>query len=176
LNTQTKKLFTEIYNDLISYADKQYKRNVSSVDIVNDLYLYLEKNPNKADSNSLSAFCYSYIYNQCSYTYRDKNNRYSNAKHSSIEDLFYIKDIEEEVDEVTLTDDAKYKLNKLQDAKHNMCSRLYNVYTLYYEQNYKYEEIVEIIGISLGEVYNRIQEIEEFINSYVENRQQLRLI
>ena len=31
-------------------------------------------------------------------------------------------------------------------------------------------------GISLGDVYNRIEEIKEFINTYVEDRQQLRII
>ena len=57
-----------------------------------------------------------------------------------------------------------------------MNSRLLTVYELYYEQNYTYVEIVDMTGISLGDVYNRINEIELFINSYVENRQQLRII
>jgi hypothetical protein len=87
MNTQLKTQFTKIYNDLIKYADKQYKRNVNSVDIVNDLYLYLNNNPAKVDSKTLSAFCYSYIYNQCSWTYKDKNNKYSNAKNTSIEEF-----------------------------------------------------------------------------------------
>ena len=69
---EIKKKFESIYNDLIKYADKQYKRNVDSVDIVNDLYIYLNKNPAKADSSTLSAFCYSYIYNQSRYTVIDK--------------------------------------------------------------------------------------------------------
>ena len=49
-----------------------------------------------------------------------------------------------------------------------MNSRLLTVYELYYEQNYRYTEIVEMTGISLGDVYNRIEEIKEFINTYVE--------
>jgi predicted DNA-binding protein YlxM (UPF0122 family) len=57
-----------------------------------------------------------------------------------------------------------------------MHSRLLNIYKLYYEQNYTYTEIVEITGVSLGDVYNRIEEIKEFINSYVEGREQLRII
>ena len=174
MNTKIQKQFTTIYNDLIKYADKQFKRNVDSVDIVNDLYLYLMKNPTKVDSDKLSAFCYSYIYNQCSYTYRDKRNRYSNANTTSIESFHYLEDVPDESNELKLCDE--YKLAKVNKAKSNMNSRILNVYELYYEQNYTYTEIVEITGISLGDVYNRIEEIKEFINTYVENREQLRII
>jgi len=174
MNTQTQKQFTTIYNDLIKYANKQFKRNVDSVDIVNDLYLYLMKNPAKVDSIKLSAFCYSYIYNQCSYTYRDKRNRYSNANTTSIESFHYLEDVIDEVDVLSPSD--AFKLSKVKTAKDNMNSRLLKVYELYYEQNYTYTEIVEMTGISLGDVYNRIEEIKEFINSYVEDRQQLRII
>jgi len=174
MNTQLKTQFLNIYNDLIKYADKQYKRNVHSIDIVNDLYIYLMKNPNKADSNTLSAFCHSFIYNQCSYTYRDKNNKYSNAKSTSIESFYYLEDNIEEEEE--LSPEALKKISKVDEAKSNMNSRMLKVYQLYYEQNYTYTEIVEMTGISLGDVYNRIEEIKEFINTYVEDRQQLRII
>jgi len=174
MNTQTQKQFASIYNDLIKYANKQFKRNVDSVDIVNDLYIYLMKNPTKVDDVKLSAFCYSWIYNQCSYTYRDKRNRYSNANTTSIESFHYLEDEVEESNELTLCE--QYKLHKVKEAKSNMSSRLLIVYELYYEQNYTYTEIVEMTGISLGDVYNRIEEIKEFINTYIENRQQLRII
>ena len=174
MNTQLKTQFTKIYNDLIKYADKQYKRNVNSVDIVNDLYLYLNNNPAKVDSKTLSAFCYSYIYNQCSWTYKDKNNKYSNAKNTSIEEFYYLEDVVEEESE--LSPEASTKIKAIEKAKLNMHSRLLNIYKLYYEQNYTYTEIVEITGASLGDVYNRIEEIKEFINSYVEGREQLRII
>ena len=36
MNPITQKQFTSIYYDLIKYADKQFKRNVDSVDIVNE--------------------------------------------------------------------------------------------------------------------------------------------
>ena len=174
MNTQLKTQFTKIYNDLIKYADKQYKRNVNSVDIVNDLYLYLNNNPAKVDSKTLSAFCYSYIYNQCSWTYKDKNNKYSNAKNTSIEEFYYLEDVVEE--EAELSPEAYTKIKAIIKAKLNMHSRLLNIYKLYYEQNYTYTEIVEITGVSLGDVYNRIEEIKEFINTYVEGREQLRII
>lgn len=174
MNPTTQQQFTTIYYDLIKYANKQFKRNVDSVDIVNDLYLYLNKNPNKVDSSKLSAFCYSYIYNQCSYTYRDKRNRYSNANTTSVEALHYLED--EVYEEEDLAPADALKLAKVNEAKNNMNSRLLTVYELYYEQNYTYVEIVDMTGISLGDVYNRINEIELFINSYVENRQQLRII
>ena len=171
---EIKKKFESIYNDLIKYADKQYKRNVDSVDIVNDLYIYLNNNPAKADSSTLSAFCYSYIYNQSRYTLIDKKNRYSNANTTSIDEFFYLEDKVE--DESEQCPKASLKLSKIAEAKSNMNSRLHKVYELYYEQNYRYTEIVEITGISLGDVYNRIEEIKEFINTYVEDRQQLRII
>ena len=173
MNPITQKQFTSIYYDLIKYADKQFKRNVDSVDIVNDLYLYLMKNPNKVDSSKLSAFCYSYIYNQCSYTYRDKRNRYSNANTTSVEGLHYLEDVTDEVDDLNVRD--YFKLNKVNISVSNMHGRLLKIYNLYYEQNYTYTEIVEMTGISLGDVYNRVEEIKEFINSYVEGRQQLRI-
>ena len=144
MNTQLKTQFTKIYNDLIKYADKQYKRNVNSVDIVNDLYLYLNNNPAKVDSKTLSAFCYSYIYNQCSWTYKDKNNKYSNAKNTSIEEFYYLEDVVEE--EAELSPEASTKIKAIEKAKLNMHSRLLNIYKLYYEQNYTYTEIVEITG------------------------------
>jgi len=173
MNTQTQKQFTSIYNDLIKYANKQFKRNVDSVDIVNDLYIYLINNPAKVDNVKLSAFCYSWIYNQCSYTYRDKRNRYSNANTTSIESFHYLEDVIDEVDDLNVRD--YFKLNKVNISVSNMHGRLHKVYELYYEQNYTYTEIVEMTGISLGDVYNRIEEIKEFINSYVEGRQQLRI-
>ena len=126
------------------------------------------------DSKTLSAFCYSYIYNQCSWTYKDKNNKYSNAKNTSIEEFYYLEDVVEE--EVELSPEASTKIKAIEKAKLNMHSRLLNIYKLYYEQNYTYTEIVEITGVSLGDVYNRIEEIKEFINSYVEGREQLRII
>tara|TARA_R110002050_G_scaffold45479_2_gene107658 strand:+ start:358 stop:882 length:525 start_codon:yes stop_codon:yes gene_type:complete len=169
-----KKQFESIYNDLVKYADKQYKRNVDSIDLVNDLYIYLNNNPSKADSSTLLAFCYSYIYNQSRYTVIDKKNRYSNANTTSIESFYYLEDEVEEVAE--LSTKACMKLSKVAEAKCNMNSRMLKVYELYYEQNYRYTEIVEMTGISLGDVYNRIEEIKEFINTYVEDRQQLRII
>tara|TARA_R110002049_G_scaffold118255_1_gene272177 strand:+ start:370 stop:897 length:528 start_codon:yes stop_codon:yes gene_type:complete len=175
LNPKLKTQFLECYNDLIKYADKQYKRNAHSIDIVNDLYIYLMKNPLKADSSTLSAFCHSYIYNQCRWTYKDPKHKYSNATTTSIDDFFYLEDkSEDEVQE--LSPEYKQKLYKISIAKDNMNGRLLTVYELYYEKNYRYTEIVEMTGISLGDVYNRIKEIEEFINTYVEDRQQLRII
>ena len=84
-------------------------------------------------------------------------------KNTSIEEFYYLEDVVEE--EVELSLEASTKIKAILKAKLNMHSRLLNIYKLYYEQNYTYTEIVEITGVSLGDVYNRIEEIKEFINS-----------
>ena len=79
--------FIDLLPELRKYADRLHKRNVSTDDLISDLYIYLNDNPNKVNKNDLKSFCKAFLYNSNYYAQVDIKNKYNNSRFKDVNEV-----------------------------------------------------------------------------------------
>ncbi len=161
------KEFAKIYPQLKDFADKIYKQNFTTDDILADLYIYLVKNESKIDINKLKAFCDKWIWNTCYFNKIDKTKKYNNSNEVTFEDYYYdvlIQNDNENDDQDKILYEKLIIISKKLKTKN---PKLYRYFEMYYLNDYTIKEISQYKGVSIGIVHYYIKEILNFIKQRI---------
>lgn len=167
-------MIEHIYAELKEFADSFPKRNFESDDIINDLFIHLHDNPEKAKVDLLG-FSKAFIYHQIKFAHKDEKHKYNNLRFVG-DDVIHNYSNTEEVVEEKLTEHQEEQLLIIKKAKESMDADMLLMYHYYYECNYTINrEIADIIGRSVGDAHSRVDRMRKHIESYKNNNYQTRI-
>jgi len=142
-------IFSKYYSGLCRYLTIIFKNQLIAEHIVQDLFLYIWENRKKLDINtSLS----SYLYTAARYKALNKI-RYDNKFTNSISELENNSDENKNPDKLFEIQELQKIIDK---AISTLPPRCQQIFKLSKDENFSYEEIAKIMGISTKTVENQM--------------------
>ncbi|MBJ6367798.1 RNA polymerase sigma-70 factor [Snuella sedimenti] len=148
-----KKLFNELYQDMVSYAMGYLFDKGSSEDIVQDIFVYLwEKSETINIESSLKGYLFIMVRNRClnhlkSIKITDNTNVL--ALHTILDEAYDL--------EVFSAEDKSIIYNQVLKIIETLPGKMKQIVKLRFIDNYKYAEIADEIGVSVNTVKTQLK-------------------
>ncbi|MEM9143211.1 MAG: RNA polymerase sigma-70 factor [Bacteroidota bacterium] len=148
-----KRLFEDLYGDLVNYANEYLYHVNSSEDVVQEVFIYLWENSEKIDiKTNIKGYLYVMVRNRCLNTLKSVNIT-DTARVFEMQAIF---DPDYDPDHL-FEEDRNPDYAQMLKILESLPSRMRAIVQLRFVNNYKYAEIADELGVSVNTIKTQLR-------------------